>query len=392
MSAAAYLRLLVRFALFGRRPARCEELPIWALAVPFRMWKRPCRYDGRTFEAFYTSGASRLTRTLLPLRFLYLLFLLLWPTIALARSVRHGSRWREQYRAALRRPDLYMFHPAASYTEAELAWGRPDFELGMLYAVEFDRLRSPFFELDDKRAFADACRRAGFPTPPELTPQEAVRRGGTFIAKDPRGDLGFGVLAVDAAELKETEAHEVIVQERLFNHPQLLKVFPADAPLSTLRVLTTLDPETREPKVSRCAIRIGRAGMDVDNTAQGGIWARIDPRSGEIQPGVTKKTFGVRRSDGTPVREGRHPDTGKSFAGLKVPWWDEGREMALEAHRTLAPDALTLGWDVGLAKERPVFLEVNVWTASYDYDPPDDAFTPACGLILARLEALERGK
>ncbi|MFN7131784.1 MAG: sugar-transfer associated ATP-grasp domain-containing protein [Myxococcales bacterium] len=85
------------------------------------------------------------------------------------------------------------------------------------------------------------------------------------------------------------------------------------------------------------------------------------------------------------MREPNHPDTGRPFAGIRVPWWDEGRRLALEAHRRLAPDALTLGWDVGLAAEAPVFLEVNVWTASYDYDPPDDAYAHDCALMLARL-------
>ena len=35
---------------------------------------------------------------------------------------------------------------------------------------------------------------------------------------------------------------------------------PESAPLCSFRVITTLDPETRAPRVSRCAIRIGRAG------------------------------------------------------------------------------------------------------------------------------------
>ena len=69
---------------------------------------------------------------------------------------------------------------------------------------------------------------------------------------------------------------ELVVQERLRNHPALLKAYPLDAPLSSLRVITMLDEETAEPRVLRCAVRIGRAGMPVDTTQPGGFWANLD--------------------------------------------------------------------------------------------------------------------
>ena len=80
-----------------------------------------------------------------------------------------------------------------------------------------------------------------------------------------------------------------------------------------------------------------------------------------------------------------HPNTGKRFVGLRIPWFDEGRKMALSAHKKLAPEAITLGWDIGLCEGAPVLLEVNVWTACYDYDPQTDAFTPSVEAILRAL-------
>src|SRR5690606_21408888 len=149
---------------------------------------------------------------------------------------------------------------------------------------------------------------------------------GRFVVKDPREDLGYGVRIVDAAQLAECD-DDVVIERVLRNHPVLLEAFPDTAPLSSFRVITTLDPKTREPRVVRCAIRIGRAGMAVDNTQQGGIWAKVDVRTGAILSGVTKETFGLRDENG-PVRERVHPDTGRAFEGLGIPWFEECKGLA----------------------------------------------------------------
>ena len=112
----------------------------------------------------------------------------------------------------------------------------------------------------------------------------------------------------------------------------------------------------------------------------------MDTATGSLQAGTSNKTFG-RLENGEPIRHGAHVDTGTSFVGLRVPWFEEGRALALRAHRLLAPDGIALGWDVGLAADAPVLLEVNVWTTSYDYDPPSDAHGDACVAVLARLVA-----
>lgn len=386
MTPFGYWRRAWRFAVARGTPAAPEDVPVWALTVPFQLWHAVVRYDGRTFEELQTPGLPRWLRRVLPLRGLYLAFVLAWPLVALARALRRGRRGRAYLRLALAFPELAVFHPWSEYTDREARWSRPDFALAMFHAWRFHRAPDGYFLLDDKRHFLEVCRREGLPHPPTLTAEEAIAAGGSFIVKDPQRDLGFGVTTLTADELREVgdEARDVIIQRRLRNHPSLLRALPETAPLCSFRVITTLDPTTRAPRVSRCAIRIGRAGAVADNTAQGGIWAQVDRATGEILPGVTKKTFGTWAGD-EPVRFRQHPDTKRSFAGITVPWFEEGTRMALDAHARLAPEALSLGWDIALADDRPVFLEVNVWTTCYDYDPPDDALGPACALIAAGL-------
>lgn len=388
----AYWGRVLRFALLGRDPQRVDEVSVWALCVPFRLWNRPCRYSGKTFGDLYSSGAKRPLRWLLPLRWVYLLFLFWWPLVALFRAIRHGFRGAgDRYRRDLARPDLALFHNKSEFSEREFAWMRPDYALGMFYAVEFDRTNKPFFALDGKHEFAEACARAALPMPKAFSSQEAAARGGEYIVKTPTADLGYGVFAASAKDLSELEdSTGLIVQERLRNHRALREMFSDGAPLSTFRVTTVVDPSSKKPVIWRTSIRIGRKGSVVDNTAQGGIWAQINRETGEIFAGVTKKSFN-KRTKSVPGTYSAHPDTGVTFEGVKIPWWEEGRALALDAHEKLCPDALTLGWDVALAEDGPVLLEVNVWTTVYDYDPPDDAFSLGCDEIIRRLRETRRG-
>lgn len=380
---------IVRFAILGQLPRTAEELPIWALTVPLRLWRKRVRVDGRTFLDLHSRGMSRLARVVLPLRLFYAIFLFAWPLSALGRSLLRGRRAAFYWRTCLNRPELPLQHSDADYTDREVLWSRPDYTLGMFYAYWFARGAAPFFALDDKRRFVAACREAGFPIPETMSREEAIARGGQVVVKEATSDLGYGVTAMDASELAEIEEslEQFVIQRRLYNHPALLAAFPETAPLSSFRVMTMLDPQTKEPVVIRTAVRIGRAGSAVDNTQQGGIWSRVDPKSGEIQAGVTRKSFGTYK-DGKPVREGVHPNTGKSFVGLRVPWFEEGQALALAAHKKLAPEATSLGWDVALCEGAPVLLEVNVWTVLYDYDPESDVFTPLCRLMLEALPKL----
>ncbi len=386
----AYWRRVWRFAVLGLPPRTVWDVPTWGLCVPFRHWREEVRYDGVTFEDNYSPGLGDTARRLLPLRALYLVFLFLWPWTAFLRALRRGPRGRTYLRGALRRPDLGVFFPHATFTDREFDWSRPDHALGMFHALAYLRTKAPLFALDDKRTFHAACTQHGLPVPERVTREEAVQRGGEWIAKSPRGDLGYGVRRLTAGELANlttAEADEIVIETRLRNHPDLLRALPATAPLSSFRVITTLDAETREPRVTRCAIRIGNAGKAADNTAQGGIWAQVDPTHGTIRAGVTKKTFG-KWKDQQPIRYGEHPDTNRSFVGLRIPRFEENVALALHAHRTLAPEAISLGWDIALAADGPALLEVNVWTVTYDYEPQTDALTPSAEAIVALLEKL----
>jgi hypothetical protein len=375
---------VVRFAVLGQAPKAPEDVVAWALCVPHRIWRIPKRPGGSSFADSYTRGWPAFVRWIVPFRFLYLLFLLAWPLVALGRSVGRPGRFRR----AMTRADLAMTFPPGAPGEREAAWIRPDYVVGMYYAWEYTRIRPKYHALDDKRRFVSACLEAGLPVPPTLTAAEAVARGGSWIVKEPLSDRGVGVFWMDAAELvRQDDAAELLVQERLSNHPALLEVLPRDAPLSTLRVITTLESPHGRPVVTRLALRAGRAGRLTDNAAGGGLWAPVDLVTGAVGPALRRATF-LKREHGLPVRDLLHPDSGRPFSRLRVPFLAEARAFAVRAHEMLAPGAVSLGWDVGLSASGPVLLEVNFWAASYDDPPPDDAFGPLGAILVARVREL----
>lgn len=384
----AWWRFMIRFALLRQLPQRAEEVVAWSVTVPFTLWNDAFRYDGRSFRSAYSATLPPWIRPLVPLRALYLAFLFCWPLVACWRSIKRGRAVMRTLRGHFERAELVFSHLDAEFTEQEWQWSRPDMVFSMLAAWEFQHLRPAYGQLEHKATFLKRALEAGLPVPPELTLEQALASRELFIVKDPDMDLGAGVELMDGEELSALAPEEravMILQPRLRNHPVLRALYPPDAPLSTLRVTTTLNPLTRQPEVTRCALRMGRAGSLVDNTARGGIWSNINLQDGTLTAGVKRHTFGKYR-DGKALRHEVHPDTGKRFVGLRVPWFEEGKALALEAHQMLAPDALTLGWDIALWEERPVLLEVNVWTVVYDYDPPFDAFTPGIQLVLERLK------
>lgn len=383
---------LVRFLLLRRLPRTPSELPLWALCVPWLVWAEPCRYDGTSFRGRYSAAVPG--GRWLPLRLFYALFLVVWPLFALPRALAVGLARRSLraathvWRTALFRPELPLSHPGAYVPPNEVAWSRPDYAWSMLYAWLFvtGGLPRSVFALDDKHEFLQRAEAAGLPLPKRLTIAEARGRSELVVVKDPQRDLGYGVTLVRGDTLPQAfSGPEPILQERLLNHPRLRALFSDAAPLSTLRVVTQL--RDGAPQVVRCAVRIGRAGAPVDNTQQGGIWSCVPlqgERRGRLTAGVTRRTAG-EWSGGAPIRHGEHPDTRLSFVDAEVPYFEEGQALALAAHRALAPRALTLGWDIGLAEARPVVLEVNVWTTTYDYDPETDLFGEAAALMLTTL-------
>lgn len=138
------------------------------------------------------------------------------------------------------------------------------------------------------------------------------------------------------------------IQQHSFNH----RLYPEA--VNTIRVDSLL-AKSGEVIINSAYLRIGRNGRKVDNWSgkQGGIGVNVNIQTGALSP---------QGIDYCKNLYSEHPDTGVSFSGLEVPYWDEIINIVKEAALQL-PNLKSLGWDIALTENGPLILEVNA-----DYD------------------------
>ena len=155
----------------------------------------------------------------------------------------------------------------------------------------------------------------------------------------------------------ENAGKNIIVEELIQQHHELSEF--NDSSVNTIRVIMLLCADDI-PRVIGAALRIGRAGMNVDNFHNHGIGATID-----IDTGIVF-TKGV---DAEFNRYIVHPDSGKAIVGFKIPMWEELVAMLKEA-ALLVPDVRYVGWDVVVRENDVCLVEGNFESTVYTLEVP----------------------
>ncbi len=374
-----YYAGLTRALLRRPIPANEEELRAWYLAQIVFLWDRVCTADGATFAEYVQRSGVRLPVAWLRRRAVALGALYAWPAIAVAMSKRGDPLDR-----ALRRPDLYAAFPGMDFSEAVVRERRADMFVAVFNAWHYAVTGSPSYAIEDKRIFAQRAIAHGLPVVPELTPDEARALSGPFIVKDPSQDRGLGVQRVeDASALARLpDLERRIIQPCLENHPDLLPLLPPRPPLCTLRLTTTWD---RDAAVCHIAyFRIGESDGAVDNVSRGGLFVEVDLRSGAMLPGLTHAMLHGRE---TPREIRRAPGADRDLVGATLPHFAAARALCERAHALLAPDVLSIGWDVALRPEGPILVEANVFAGSFEVRQLADSYGRTTREVLRRLRA-----
>lgn len=138
-----------------------------------------------------------------------------------------------------------------------------------------------------------------------------------------------------------------LIERHQAQHPQLAALNPSS--LNTLR-LWVLD-RGEGPRITHALLRVGRAGVQVDNTSQGGLVVLVNVATGCTQAGPD-----VHQPEKWLTH---HPDSGVPLADLHLPHWPEVHTLA-ERALCAFPHMRFAGLDVALAPEGPVLIEVNV--------------------------------
>jgi hypothetical protein len=133
-------------------------------------------------------------------------------------------------------------------------------------------------------------------------------------------------------------------------HPDLAGVTAGALP--TTRILTCLDTSD-EPDVMAAMIRMSFGkNRTVDNLHAGGIGALVDVATGSLSKASNL---------GSDARLGwfsQHPDTGQPIEGKIIPFWEEAKAAAVNAHRHFG-DRVVVGWDIAILEDGPIFIEGN---------------------------------
>ncbi len=168
----------------------------------------------------------------------------------------------------------------------------------------------------------------------------------------------------------------MILQERLMNHPDLVRLTGTEY-LQTLRVVTLLD-DRESCRVLYSHFKVITDHRVLDNSyhdePSAGVRAEVDVHTGRL-------TRAVRTPGTCPgfSEVPAHPKTGLPFGGFQLPFWPEVCKLARTVAVAFWP-LRAIGWDIALVPMGPRIVEGNVW-----WDPPQGQLTlPSLVAELAR--------
>ena len=183
-----------------------------------------------------------------------------------------------------------------------------------------------------------------------------------FIAEIRDGQVtAQGTSFTPEAFLQRLGAKRYIVQELIVQHPAL-QAFGASC-VNTIRTITV---RGKSGKISVFAAFL-RLGTDtesfVDNRAKGGLAVGVDLDSGKLMKyGLPHARFGTKLEV--------HPLSGIAFEGYQLPYWEQIVKLVCAAHRQF-PALQSIGWDVAITADGPLFLEGN---DTWEIGGPQDTY------------------
>ena len=154
-----------------------------------------------------------------------------------------------------------------------------------------------------------------------------------------------------AARLMKGPQRGYLIQELLRTHPALGAV--CGDRLTSVRIVVF--PGEGGPNILSAVWRVPTGANVTDNFNvgfSGNLIAGVDLASGEIARVVQGIGWQTGRVD-------HHPDTGKSFTGLRLPDWQDLVALC-ERCMALFPELRLQHWDIALTDRGPVVLELNV--------------------------------
>lgn len=250
----------------------------------------------------------------------------------------------------------------------------------------YQRLAVDTGVLADKRRFYRICQAAGLSVPETVADAAdgevhwwgaAQLPPGGLFAKEAASMRGAGARRWDAvgdglwrasdggvcnaAQLLDqlceaSRAAPLVLQRLVDNHPDIADLGPSA--LCTVRIVTFVDPASRQPHAVWALFKVPGETAIVDNFDAGGLAAPVDLPTGVVG-------LAVRKGESlSHVDLDRLPGSGRPITGRTLPLWNELIALSLQAHAHFRQFP-SVGWDVALSPAGPVLLEGNYnWDAA----------------------------
>lgn len=157
-----------------------------------------------------------------------------------------------------------------------------------------------------------------------------------LVIKPEDGRGGSQILFKHSSDLKLNDLPggiNLVIQKVVKQHAEMNALYPYS--INTFRVMTFLN-DKGEIEIKFIIIRFGRGGARVDNASGGGGWIFVHANGLPSRGAYDKWGFDFGSC---------HPDTGKVFADLSLPFIPEVTKVCRQAHRRF-PYTRLIGWDV----------------------------------------------
>ncbi len=188
-----------------------------------------------------------------------------------------------------------------------------------------------------------------------------LKKYGAVIVKPADGICGKGIEKLTYTEAMDVEAeykrfvenNQMLVENYLVQHSEMSRIYPNS--VNTMRMFTFC--KDGESHLLQTIIKFGNNGV-VDNFHSGGMYAFADENGVVVTPALDKEDF---------VYE-KHPATGESILGFKIPMHKEAKEL-VERAALLVPSMGYVGWDVAISENGPVVIEGNAYPGIFQPRP-----------------------
>ena len=150
----------------------------------------------------------------------------------------------------------------------------------------------------------------------------------------------------DTETIKAEIQGKYIIQSCIRQHPVLSQLYPES--VNTLRIVTVQTSD--DVMVLSSVFRMGANGNVRDNWCSGGIAAGVDAEGALKKYGYLNPKYGRKVT--------HHPNTNVSLEGFKIPYYQEAVEAARQLH-SFFYGVHSVGWDIAITKNGPVFIEGN---------------------------------